>query len=113
MAIKKEKIEVVNELLAQMLGSEPLVEFKEPINEIEAEQNYALAQMYSNRGFRSYLENAINRSIKSAVINSDDMTTLCYNKSRVILLKELLIVAKKSFENLEKIKKISIKHADN
>lgn len=96
-----------------MLGAEPLMEFSEPMDEPKHEQNYALAQMYANKGFRTYLEDSINRSIKSAAMHSDDMVSLVYNKARIILLKELLVVSKRSFESLEKIKKIAIKDADN
>ena len=106
---EQEKIQGLNRLLNSMLGAEPLVEYKEPSNDLIAEWNYALAKMYSDKGFRSYLENAVNLSTKSAVIKSDDIVSLVYNKARIIAFKELLIVSKNAFEQLNKLKNVKAK----
>lgn len=101
----EEKIQGLNKLLMEMLKMEPLIEFKEPLTEIGHEQFNGLAQMYANRGFRSYLETAVNKAIKNSAINSDDLISMAYNKSRVILLKELLVISKKAFEDVSKLNK--------
>lgn len=99
------KIKVINKKLEAILGEEPLVEFKEPMTELSHEQFYALAKMYSEKGFRMYLENAINSSMRAAATKSDDITSLIYNKSRIILLKELLNITKRAYEDFNKLQK--------
>lgn len=106
---EQEKIQGLNKLLSGMLGAEPLVEYREPSNDLVQEWNYALAKMYADKGFRTYLENAVNLSTKSAVTKSDDIVSLVYNKARVIAFKELLIVSKNAFEHLNKLKNVKSK----
>jgi hypothetical protein len=99
----EDKLKEINKLVSAMLHAEPLTEFVDPgpKTEAEHEQKAALAKMYADRGFRSYLQDAVNRSIKAAAINSDDIASLIYNKARIILLKELLQVAEKAYKDVD------------
>lgn len=99
-----EDLKHINNLVCEMLGAVPLIAYKEPTNDVDAEWNSALARMYSDRGFRTYLENAVNLFTRAAAIGSADIVSLTYNKARIITLKELLIVSKNAFEQLNKIK---------
>lgn len=101
-------IKKINEVVAYLDGIEPLIEFKEPMNEISHEMNYALAQMFANKGYRSYLENNLNAQIKS-LMRAETTNDIFYLKGRIITLKELLIVAKRAFEKISEIDKRKIK----
>lgn len=98
----------VNKLLNTAVGNTPVLEFKEPTNEVLEEQNYALAQMYAMKGYRSYLENAINLNIQYGATRSETLTDMVFFKSRVETLKSLLNVSKKAFERLEGLRRKSI-----
>ena len=101
---KEEKSEGLQKLLETILKIEPL-DYKSPKSELDYEQRFALAQVYALKGYRSYLENAINRFIYASAVNSNDEISLACNRARIILLKELLILAKKSWEEIDKLNK--------
>lgn len=101
---EQEKLEGLNKLMKTMLEIEPLVEFKEPKNDIDAQQKYSLAQCYKDKGFREYLENAINQQTKYAATNGVDIVDRVHHQARVILLKELLVVCKNCYKELENVK---------
>jgi hypothetical protein len=95
--------------LLKELEIEPLVDYSEPINEMGEIWREALARMYSDRGFRSYLENAINIAIKSSAMNGIEPTDIAFRKGRIEVLKELYIISKNCYDKIEKIKANKIK----
>jgi hypothetical protein len=99
----EDKLKEINKLVSAMLHSEPMTVFTDPgpKSEFEHEQKASLAKMYADRGFRTYLQEAVNRSIKASAMYSDDLISLVYNKSRIILLKELLQAAEKAFKDID------------
>lgn len=100
-----DKLKEINKLVNEMMGAEPMIEYREPVPDVDREQFYALGEMYKNRGYRSYLENALNKATKNTATNSIDEVSLAYNKSRMILLKELLLVARNAFNDRVKLDK--------
>lgn len=98
------EIKQLNKVLSELSDIEPLVEFSEPMNEISHEMNYALAQMFASKGFRNYLEMAINSQIKS-LLKTETTNDIFFIKGRILTLKELLIISKRAFENVSKVEK--------
>ena len=99
----------LNALLQAVCNIEPLTEYEEPIPEPDQEMKFGLAQVYANKGYRKYMENVINKSIKNAALFADDALQGAAMKGRVITLKELLIKSKRAFEDFEaKAKKLKL-----
>lgn len=99
----EDKVKSLTDLINEMFKSEPLPDFVDPApkTEIEHRQKAALARMYADSGFRSYLQDAINRSIYIAAMGTEDMAGLVYNKAKIKTLKELLSVAERSFKDVD------------
>lgn len=103
-------MKVYNELLKEISGVESLPDYQNPKNELDHEINYALAEMYANKGFRTYLENTVNQAIKSAALRCENERDMIFAKARILTLKELLVISRRAFEQLQKIKdKLKIK----
>ena len=108
MKTPEEKLAALNQALYETIHAEPITEFSnQRMDDTDYEQNYALAQMYAMKGYRVYLENQINKSIKTAAIGNEDFVDMMYNKARIMAFKELLIVAKNAFTTLQKVKSIT------
>lgn len=98
-----DKLNLINEALKDIMGIDPLVPFADPKNEMNYEENYALAQMYSTKGFRSYMEKMINNAITNAALRTTDLSDVYFSKARILTLKELLVQSKRAFDELNKI----------
>ena len=103
------KIKGLNKSIEDLFGAPPLLEYEDPKTEASHEEMFALSQMYALRGFRNYLQNQLNLAIKSVALRSEDMSDIFMFKGRILTLKELLVVSKRSFENLQKVPKEKIK----
>lgn len=90
----------LNEILKELPGEVDLSKK----DELTAEMRYGLAQAYSNKGFRDYLELAI-RQASDAFDSVEDINGHLYVKSKKITLKNLLFVCKNHFEQVQKIEK--------
>lgn len=93
-------IETINKLIQDLPGYVPL----EKPQENEAEQRYALAQMYAMKGFRDYMERAI-RSAVAGFQHVEKLEDLMVIKGRVLVLKELYKLSRDSFNDLQKLEK--------
>lgn len=81
---------------------DPLPEFKELTTEDRHEMVVGLAQVYSNIGFRKYMEYTIN-SQKEAVLRSENMNDVFFIKGRILTLKELYNKSKTEFEKIQSL----------
>lgn len=99
----EDKVKVLTDLVNEMFRVEPLPNFVDPApkTEIEHRQKAALARMYADSGFRSYLQDAVNRSIYAAAMNAEDMASLIFSRAKIKTLKELLSVAERSFKDID------------
>jgi len=104
--MKKDIVKTINEVLKEIDGLEPLVEFKEPMPELSQEMLYGLAQIYTIKGFRDYLQNSYLKAMKNAALSSDNELLGSFFKGRAITIKELLSKAKKSYEEFEKVTRL-------
>lgn len=93
-------IKTINQLIEELPGYVPLDKPKEN----EAEQRYALAQMYALQGFRDYMERAI-RSTVASFQNVEKLEDLMVIKGRVLVLKELYKLSRDSFNDVQKLEK--------
>lgn len=94
-----------NKFLREVLLMEPLTDFEEPKGELDHEMKEGLAQAYAIRGFRKYLERAVNVSIHNAAMSSGNEEIRGVFKGRALSLKELLLKGKRAFEQYEKLNK--------
>jgi len=90
------------ELMKEVLDLEPLTFYKEPTNKMDNEQCQALAECYAKKGFRLYMENAINLMMKEAVMNKGDDFARGLRAGRITSLKEFLSVSYKLFNKYPK-----------
>lgn len=104
MATKKVTTKDINDVLRQVLGIEPIIEYVEPMPEVTQEMRHGQAQIYANDGFRKYMLNEINRAVKNAALFADNEIQGAMMKGRLITLKELLGKSERSFHELEKFK---------
>ena len=91
----------LNEVLKDLPGE---IDTSVKGNDLTAEMRYGLAQAYSNKGFREYMELAI-RTANNGYDIVDDMNGHIYVKSKKITLKALLTIAKTSFLEVQKLEK--------
>lgn len=109
-------IEEINRVLEQIVGMPPLVSFngtKEAKTMEVHLANEALARMYSDPGFRTYLQKTINHALMSAALNSKDEKEMYGNKMRVLTLWELYVKSKQAYEDYGKLQIIKIKIKEN
>lgn len=91
--------------MVELLGMEPLTEIKDGGLRNTAAMNYGLAQVYSNEGFRAYIQESINRQLRAS-LTVTTLVDLAMHKARVVTLKELLRDGKQAFDELQKIQQI-------
>lgn len=90
-------IKKINELLKEIDGVEPIIDYQDPVTDKGHMFNQALANMYKEKGFRLFLTEAYKSALKSTALNSTDELSLAVAKSRAILLKEILIKSENAF----------------
>lgn len=103
--MEKTSDEKANKAIVALIEALPGFTPLEVLETTDAQQRYALAQMYADRGFREYLS----RSGKIAIDNLQKVETinqLWFNKGRIEVLKEILKVSKQMFEEAAKLDKI-------
>ena len=97
--------ETYNDLLKACDSLEPLVPYEEPTASTPTDSVIALATMYANKDYRTFLSNAINIQIRSTALYATGDTEVMLGRGRITALKELLSLSKKCFDNLEKLRK--------
>ena len=94
-------IDTINKLTKELPGYLPLEGAENDI-----EQRYALAKMYSEKGFRDYMERMIRVQV-SKLQDVEDLNGLFFQKGRILALKELYKLAKDHFNDVQKLSKKS------
>lgn len=101
--MEKHDIKVMKLLTELTKEMEGFVQLEEPTSS-NAEMKYSLAQMYSQKGFRDYLQRAIAQK-KAEMGDCVDLKGLWTLKGRVEILVELMRVSKQMFEESQKLDK--------
>ncbi len=102
-----EKIKNLNTALLMTLDMEPLTEFREPRNETTSRMLYGLAQVYSNEGFREYIQHEIDMAMKATATRSVNLVDIAAGKARALTLKELLAKGRNAFTELQRIQNLA------
>lgn len=106
---EEQKMDQINEAIKLLDVIEPLGGFAEPITEALAEQNFGLARMYSDAGYRKYLINEHNKAMKNVALRSATAVDIAFGKARILTLKELLVKGKRAFEEVQRIQALANK----
>ena len=99
-------IDDINKLFAALESAEPLLSFVDPKNELDYAQTEALARMYSDTAFRTFLINNYNSAVKAVALRSSTEVDIAFGKARALTYKEILVHAKRAYTNYEKLKKL-------
>jgi hypothetical protein len=97
------QLDDINKLFQKLDDASPLVEFTEPMQDIDWKMQEALARMYADEGFRNYLILCYNRCIKETALKTKTEIDIAYGKARALTIKELLIKSRDAFLKFEKI----------
>lgn len=100
----EKKISKLNAALKELMDIPPLIFYSEPTTQNQSKMLQGLARMYTDEGFRMYLEESIKSALKQVALKSESLIDMAAGKMRILTLKELLNTSKKSFEESEKIK---------
>lgn len=97
-------IKEINDALQKLDLVEPLINFEEE-GVIKPLHYEALALMYANEGYRSYLKRQYNASLKAAALRASSDVDSVFGKAQALIYKKLLVDAKNAFEHTEKLRK--------
>jgi hypothetical protein len=102
--------EHMNDRLKMLFDLYPIEDLRP--GEVSEEMKLGLAKFYSDRGQRSYIENAIKIAIRNMGVASTAIE-ISYYKSRVDVLEQLLAKGKQSFQTIQVTKEMkgAAKHA--
>jgi hypothetical protein len=98
----------INRALELIHVADPLVDWDEP-EPLLPKSYQALALMYSNEVYRSYLDNMYRQAVKTAALKTRNDIEAAFAKAQALTYKKLLIDAKKAFQHLDKLKLIKQK----
>lgn len=98
MAMDEEQFETyVNKRLEVLFDLYPIEDLRP--SQINEEMREGLMKFYADSGMRLYLENSIKVALKNMAIAKDALQ-ICYYKSRIDVLEQLLAKGKQQYETI-------------
>ena len=95
--------QVMNQRIDKLFDLYPIEDLR-PL-EVQEEMKEGIAKSYAQRGFRSYLENAVKIALKNMAVAATPVE-IAYYKSRVDVLEQLLAKGKQMFTSMESIRSL-------